>query len=184
MKGFFAFAISLIILLFPFGCENTKEKELPFDLYSEEELLTMFETDRADFQQVAQILLDTPEFWEKGKRQEGDLHPWVSDKTIGLFAEEDQAVLENFIQQTRPYSISLNYRKTVSIVYINADQTDGYTFMYFPAETEAAQYDLESWIKTTENRYEIFRELGENWFFYGSLLPLEQRSNGSMSGIR
>lgn len=171
-------AVLLLAGIIAFICFASCKPKDPYrwKAYEQEELLSLFQSRRAEFDEIAQIIITNENFWNKARRHEDDMHPFISspnDKDkIKLFTESQQETLKSFLNETRSYHITLNYNESVKFTYINEDKSDAYVLSYYFGDKTAVDYyghnAYESWISLMKSRYSTFIDLYGDWFFYGN----------------
>lgn len=157
--------------------------------YSKEETITMFETNRSSFNDVASVLDNNAFFWKEARSRPKDpnnLHAWIYSpndrKRMKLFSKQDQETLRNFFMITGPVQITMDLsdptekeiKKDVilekqqslylRIYYVGSDATDGYGFIYFyDVNTEE---DISDYMIYIRSNHEEIISMGDRWYLY------------------
>ena len=131
--------------------------------HSYQELRSFYRERLDEFQNVADIIAGNRDFWEKGREYpEAEGSAWISspndEKKMAFFSPDEQAVLADFFNATKPYMIELRYNEYVEISYINEDKTGGYSFVYFSSYVNGDPEELE------REKQDIIRDRGNYRF--------------------
>ena len=163
-----------ILLFFLIGTSCHSDNPYQWQGRDKEEMINLFHSNPAPFQELADIFIQNDTFWEKARRDEEAAHAWIMSpndmEKMQYFTDEEQKIIREFFEKTTPYEVSVNSQRTFTIVYINTEKTDGFTFAYYYGDMSSESYTgqtlYEEWISGQKSSYPDFRELGSNWLFY------------------
>ena len=172
---------SLLLILFGMSLWACSDRpSYKRDSYTEEEIRTLFQENRELFDRLVEVIVNEPDFFEKGRRYESDDAFLTSpyDDKMDLFSDTGrETVLEFF--ELKPYMISYDVTKEcIEITFILQGDQDGVTFFYWlDSETSGGnggRGDLKDHILKMESFYDV-EDMGENWFF---CTPKEPENSG------
>lgn len=140
--------------------------------YNEVDIKTLFFENADMFTEVAINISDSDEFFEKARRDYESGHAWIMspyDEKMQWFDSETKNMVNTFFHNYKPYMISLDYQRYITITFLNSLGNSGYTFVYyydFISENANGRTYFEDWEKAQISNYDVFEELTDNWFFY------------------
>ena len=155
--------------------------------YTEDDVRMLFRDNRELFARLVEVIVNEPDFFEKGRRYESD-DAFLSspyDKKLDLFSENGrETVLEFF--ELKPYMIIFDASKEcIEIEFVIEKNTDVVVFSYWLGSGAAVENggnrDLKGYILKMESIWDI-EDLGENWFFCTSKEPENSTPTESQSG--
>lgn len=168
MKNILKVVITIFAIIIFSLCSPSNSYE--GESYSFQAIQELYLEHSNDFQELADIISESHDFWEKGRRDIVSAHAWLTtpydNEKIHLFTNEEQAIILNFFENTKPYMISLDEKKYVSIVYLNEDRSNSYTFVFYFSCMNYDDFEFKSWKGYVEANYENFIEIDYKWFLY------------------
>lgn len=166
-------AIGIILFLGLICCFSACKSSDSYEwgTYSIDEVQEMYQKNNNDFQEVADIIINNQTFWQKGRRDSESVHAWIDtpfdQKKLSPFSSDEQQVIINFFNNTKPYMLSLDEKKYISITYINEDRTGGYTVVFYPSGSDKDEnFDFYRWKGYIEANYDHFIILSGEWYLY------------------
>ena len=173
-KIFVISLVGILILAGFYGCIHSYYQCQKYK--REEDIITLFENKKAMFTEVAEIFASSSKFWDEVRRDEYDHYarlrsPYDTEK-MECFIQENQEIITNFFQETRPYEVAVNkfYINKDNILtedrYITIDyrfnkgeKTGILIFAYCYGD------DRDQWIEKMKS-YPNFVELDDDWVIY------------------
>ena len=133
-----------ILLFFLIGTSCHSDDPYQWQGRDKEEMINLFHSNPAPFQELADIFIQNDTFWEKARRDEEAAHAWIMSpndmEKMQYFTDEEQKIIREFFEKTTPYEVSVNSQRTFTIVYINTEKTDGFTFAYYYGDMSSESY--------------------------------------------
>lgn len=130
------------------GC-SAKQPEYNWEPITQVGVLSIFHEQKETLQAIADSLMYNENDFYHNTTTNGDTKTWLQSpydkKKMNYFNEEEQQLITDFIEATRPYMIVVWSDVHVSFDYINEDQTGSYSIDYYTGldhlEAEATAYE-------------------------------------------
>ena len=168
IRGSRFWLIMIAMILSLSACQDKPEYDV--GNYTEDDIRMLFRDNRELFDRLVEVIVNEPDFFEKGRRYESD-DAFLSspyDKKLDLFSENGrETVLEFF--ELKPYMIIFDVSKEhIEIGFIIEKDKDAAVFSYWLGSEAAVENgrngDLKDYILQLESIWDV-ENLGENWFF-------------------
>ena len=175
MKNKFFIIFVLCTSLILSGCNTDKAKYSP-NLYTKEETLSLYYENEKLFNDVVEVIINEPQFWEKCRGKKGGSSAFISspydDERMQVFNFKDKQIILDFFE-LKPYMIShSDYKCSVTITFINENQDDARSFMYW-IDPHFMQYNGFKYVNALDQELVSLRQdyivetLSERqWYFY------------------
>ena len=158
--------ILLIAILTLFGLSGCKQDNYKWQGCKWEDMISLFEEQKAMFIEIADIFATNDSFWEQCRQYEDDSTAWImspyDEEKMGVFSIYAQEIITRFFEQTHPYRISVKNWESVTITYINEENTDAFLLTY----CYDYRHSRDEWIAYIKETYPDLIDLGDNWFIY------------------
>ena len=118
-KRMISIILSLAAVMLLSSC--ARKDPYKWEGHSYQELRSFYRERFDEFQEVADIIVGSQEFWEKGRRYpEEEGSAWImsptDEKKMALFSEKDQAAITDFFNATKPYMIELKIINMLNLI--------------------------------------------------------------------
>ena len=138
-------------------CDNVTPISKDTTAYTTDQLMSMFQNDQNDFQEVAQIFLTNELFLKKGKTDRSFATMFhYADDDKQHFSSEDWEKICTFFNETNPYSITRYQNSVIGFHYVNENRTGNNAFYYFAGDKTDVIYH--------GGKYDNFTEIAPNWY--------------------
>jgi len=143
----------------------------------EEDIIALFENKKAMFTDVAEIFASSSKFWNEVRRDEYDhyarLRSPYDTKKIECFIQEDQEIITNFFQETRPYEVAVNKFYVTRNNILTEDRYITINYHFNKGKKTGililAYYygdDRDQWIEKIKGYYPNLVELDDDWVIH------------------
>lgn len=103
--------------------------------YEETQILQTFNEEKDEFDEVCNIIFKTPKFWINARRDNESVHAWIMSpnetKKLELFNKTDRKIIISFFEKYKPYMVSLDGNKYITITFDDINNGVGFCFVKF-----------------------------------------------------
>ena len=158
--------VFMLICLFWGVCSCGISHSWSTQSYTVDSAKSMFNTNKTDFDNVAQIVLSSDDFWKNENGHNGYAAEIFCDDTIGMykkdFTSQEWDVINNFTKNTQPLSITRYVDGVICISYGDADNRNDHIDFYYNVNDPNYYGQMRIY----------FGQIDENWYMaYGTSIP-------------
>ena len=159
VKNCFLAGLLLLLIYFLTSCSRLISINEPFS-YKVDDLKSLFQENRDDFQEIAQIFLDNDEFWEKGKIDRHSVCVNCYDESPKqYFSSENWEKVSQFFKNTKPTGITRYQYDIICFDYNDENLTGRRLSFYYCIDPKNVDLSYHA------GKYEEFTKMGDGWYF-------------------